>query len=775
MKRIGLMLLAAIYFLYAFAVITVNNVIGDLLSPVLTLVALCFVCYGFVIKEKSRIFKLCGVFYSLSLFFWFLLDFIWGLSTLVFHVNPENNLFVIYGYSATNLFLFLSLIISGYMEIRKLNKIQVILDTLIISICITVFLWVFIFNRDVSKANTITSDYIFMFTSIIDIIILGWTSVWYFSTRTNKSALFVKISAFGGLLFVISDLIYNYQYFYASYQPNSLLDGGYMLGFTFMAASGYVKSREICKEEDIRKNKKVFFQLSKEVLIITMPVLIFIFKKDQSDYIIILVISILLYYVLSNYTQKIILQEKLLLSERNHVIELEEKVEERTKEIVRIMNTDIVTGLYNRRYFEDYINKAYRLIEVNEFISLLYIDINKYTSIKSLYGKFISEELLKDVGEKINNLILKLDHSALFASYGEDVFVLTMKGEHMPEQAYSISEEIISQCTGRYNVEEKDIFITLNIGLSCYPLDTFNHEDLIKNAESAMIYARKMGSNKAYQFNENIGEYVYNRNNIEVELKKVNFNKDFSLYYQPQVACDNGEIIGAEALLRWQKKNGMFIPPKEFIPITEESGQIIPLGYWIIENAARQLAEWREFSSKEIRMAVNVSAKQLREKEFVQRLKDTLIKYHIPPELFEIEITENIQLEGNTDVFSNLNDIKDFGVSIAIDDFGTGYSSLFYLKNIPINRIKIAKELVDNIENDLYSHSIIRMLIEIAKSKDIKVIAEGVEFKEQWECLKDLNCNEIQGYYFAKPITGEELQGKWLVKAMSEINGQDIV
>jgi EAL domain-containing protein (putative c-di-GMP-specific phosphodiesterase class I) len=199
------------------------------------------------------------------------------------------------------------------------------------------------------------------------------------------------------------------------------------------------------------------------------------------------------------------------------------------------------------------------------------------------------------------------------------------------------------------------------------------------------------------------------------------------------------------------------------------------LGYWIIENAARQLAEWRVVSSKEIRIAVNVSAKQLREKEFVQRLKDTLIKYHIPPELFEIEITENIQLEGNTDVFSNLNDIKDFGVSIAIDDFGTGYSSLFYLKNIPINRIKIAKELVDNIENDLYSHSIIRMLIEIAKSKDIKVIAEGVEFKEQWECLKDLNCNEIQGYYFAKPITGEELQGKWLVKAMSEINGQDIV
>lgn len=505
----------------------------------------------------------------------------------------------------------------------------------------------------------------------------------------------------------------------------------------------------------------------KEAIILIVPFLILVFKKDQTNYAIQLMISILIYYVLSNYAQKSILQEELLRLERNNVSELEEKVEERTKEIVRVMNTDIVTGLFNRRYFEEDLSRACELLGVNESIGLLYIDINKYKSIKAMYGKYKSEALLKEVGKRINKLINNFDESALLAAYGQDVFVLTLREDMLHEKGVSISKEIINKCTGKYHIENNDIVVTLNIGISCYPIDSGSYEDLIKNADSAMIYGRKLGSNNLFQFNENIGTYVYNRNNIEIKLKKVNFDREFCLYYQPQVMCDNGNIIGTEALIRWFTKDGKLIPPTEFIPITEESGQIIPLGYWIMEQAVRQQAIWKKSSSKEVRMAVNVSVKQLSDKEFIQRLVEILKKYNILPELFEIEITENIQLEGNTDILDNLKAIRNIGVSIAIDDFGTGYSSLYYLKNLPMDRIKIAKELINNIENDLYSHSIIRMVIEMAKSNGIKVIAEGVESKEQWECLRKLNCDEIQGYFFAKPMSGEELLSSWLIEKIT--------
>jgi EAL domain-containing protein (putative c-di-GMP-specific phosphodiesterase class I) len=189
---------------------------------------------------------------------------------------------------------------------------------------------------------------------------------------------------------------------------------------------------------------------------------------------------------------------------------------------------------------------------------------------------------------------------------------------------------------------------------------------------------------------------------------------------------------------------------------------IIPLGNWIIENAARQYALWKEKTGKDFRIAVNVSSKQLVEADFLVNLVNILNKYHVNPDFFEVEITESQQIENNINIQETLNEIKRKGISIAIDDFGTGYSSLHYIKSIPADRIKIAKELVDHIESDLYSHSIVQMVISVAKIKGIKVIAEGVETKEQWECLKSLGCDEIQGYYFAKPMPVEEIENNWI-------------
>jgi len=277
------------------------------------------------------------------------------------------------------------------------------------------------------------------------------------------------------------------------------------------------------------------------------------------------------------------------------------------------------------------------------------------------------------------------------------------------------------------------------------------------------MQARTMGFNKTVVFNDQLGKYIYNRSVIEIWLKKVKkIEEEFLLYYQPQVSCEKGALIGFEALVRWQTKGGKFIPPGDFIPIAEETGVIISLGYWIMERAISQLSEWKKLTDKDLRMAINVSTKQLADKEFIARLRSLLEKYDMNPNQIEIEITENNQLEDNDGINEMLGLISEMGVSIAVDDFGTGYSSLYYLKNLPVNRIKIAKELVDNIEQDLYDYAIAKAVIFIGQTRGIKVIAEGVENEGQWNCLKELECDEIQGYYFARPMPAEEITNGWL-------------
>ena len=330
-----------------------------------------------------------------------------------------------------------------------------------------------------------------------------------------------------------------------------------------------------------------------------------------------------------------------------------------------------------------------------------------------------------------------------------------------------IAEEMIQRCNELFFVDNHAIRVTINIGIACYPTDTFTGSDLIKNADIAMSQAKTKGFNRIQLYNENLGNLTYNRHRIELKLKKVEYDKEFFLYFQPQVFCDTGKLCGFETLIRWFKGGKNFIPPLDFIPVAEEIGIIVPLGYWIIENAAKQQAEWKKKTGVEYRIAVNVSSKQLVEVDFVQKVDLILKKYQINPEVFEIEITESQQIENSISILDTLNDIKNLGISIAIDDFGTGYSSLYYIKNIPADRIKIAKELIDHIESDVYSHSIVQMVLSIAKVKGIKVIAEGVETREQWECLKDLGCDEIQGYFFSKPMPTDKLEESW-IKIQSE-------
>ena len=763
-KKLFVSVVALIYVIYIYAISVSNNLLGDIFSPMIMLLITGYIFKGYVIRQKSKVLKWFGWSLTLAIFAWFICDFMWAIDTHLLKVDPENYFITVYGYSFTNLFLFFAILISCFLDLKQMNKIQALLDAFIVALFVSVLLWIFVFEKSLEKIIVIWTDPVSMISLILDIIIYAWINVWAFSARTTKPLFYHRLIVTGGLIFVITDLIYYYYWFYSEYEPNSWIDGGYVLAFSFIAISVLAKEKawgkskiekSAIEEENIVPGKFGF-----ELLILFVPVAVFIFRRTELLYIILLIVSLLIYYILINFTQKNMFQEKLLTLEKSNVLELEKKVEERTEEIFKLLNTDFLTGLNSRRYFELKLSEEIKNLKVDEQVALLYVDQNKSKAIKHLYGKDVAEELLRKLSGSIQQ-VADL-YKGMLAAYEDDVFVIMLKGNDAEANAENMAEQIINKCNELFIVDNHAIRVTLNIGISCYPRDTFREADLIKNADIAMMQARTKGYDQIQLYNERIGNLSYSRHRIELKLKKVVFDEEFQLYFQPQVNCVDGTLCGFESLLRWFEGGKKFIPPLDFIPIAEEIGLIVPLGYWIMQTAARQYAVWKKATGNDYKISVNVSSKQLIEVDFVQRLQNILEEYNVPPEMFEIEITESHQIENSVNILVTLNDIKKLGVSIAIDDFGTGYSSLYYIKNIPTDRIKIAKELVDNIENDIYSKSIIQMAISVAKVMNIKAIAEGVETLEQLNCLKELGCDEIQGYYFSKPMPVREIEENWL-------------
>lgn len=748
-------IIGVLYVFYFVAVLVESDVIGNLLSPIVTIIPAYYVFKQYCIKESKKVYRYAGLLLSLSMFIWFLADVFWAITDMLLNTDPEKNALINYGYSFTNIFLLLSLILVGYQEFKKWASFQLLIDALAISASVMIVIWVVFFNRDMNNAFIIEEDWIAMISIAVDILVIIWTIIWLFSMRKAKASIKSGITPLGSLLFVINDIVYYYIDFYSLYEPNSFIDGVYVISFMLIAL-GAMKKSTIPKVRTV----KMEYTNKKGIYLIAAPIIMVALKGVHIDYLIMLFAIILLHLIFSSYIQKNIYRDDLLNHEKMLNIELERKVKERTKELNDLLNKDSCTGLHSRRYFLTNLRKNIDKLGDNERILLFYIDLNRYKVIKTMFGNYRGEETLHEMGKRLSSF--PMGPKDILASYGEDVFVYAKQGLYTYEEGLTIAKEIIDRCSDNYQIEEYDIQVTINIGLSIYPLDAASNQELIKHADIAMTQARLNGFNKVMAYDKELADHIFERNRIELMLKKVLCNDEFFLNYQPQVLCKDGSLIGFEALLRWRTKDGTFIPPGVFIPIAEETGYIIPIGNWVMQKAIEQLSEWNKVSTKRARIAINVSVKQLNESNFISNLQETLHRYQVKPEDVEIEITESIQLEENVDIKKILQDIRNMGISIAIDDFGTGYSSLYYIKDLPINRIKIAKPLIDKIDNDLFDNTVVKSVITIAKVKNIRVIAEGVETKEQWECLKNLECDEIQGYFFGKPMPPMEAQEKWL-------------
>ncbi|MCK4834851.1 MAG: bifunctional diguanylate cyclase/phosphodiesterase, partial [Gammaproteobacteria bacterium] len=339
------------------------------------------------------------------------------------------------------------------------------------------------------------------------------------------------------------------------------------------------------------------------------------------------------------------------------------------------------------------------------------------------------------------------------ARFGGDEFTLMLPKLHDgQEDASKLAEKITNTLKQPFNVEGHELYVSASIGIALYPQDGTNIDSLIKHADVAMYHVKGQGKN-GYQFYSNEMNVPYiEKLSMDTGIHKALDNDEFNLVYQPQVNLRTGEIVGVEALLRWNHPEHGAISPSEFIPFAEESGLIIDIGYWVLKSACAELNRWRKAGLPDIRMSVNISARQLMEDSIVSDVIDILKDYNVPGHCIELEITEHAIMNDMDSVIRKLKELSSHDITIAIDDFGTGYSSLSYLHKLPIHTLKIDRTFLKESRINKGDNTIINTIVSMAKGLNLNVIAEGVESQSQLEYLRGIECSEAQGFLFGKPL-----------------------
>lgn len=445
----------------------------------------------------------------------------------------------------------------------------------------------------------------------------------------------------------------------------------------------------------------------------------------------------------------------------HYVVNIEDQTE-RMKTSQRIRELaffDELTGLANRRRLLEQVYHHFNAAKETELVgALLFIDLDHFKNINDSLGHAAGDWVLQQVAERLKPFFAEQD---LLARLGGDEFVALLPGiSSNPPQAemhaINLSESIIEAVAEPYHFSGQILHLGASIGITLYPTKEQKPEDMLKQADTAMYQAKEDGRNTVSVFNAEMQRKVDKRLRIHNNLRDALRNKELSLHYQPQHMIQTGEIIGAEALIRWNSPKEGMISPVEFIPIAEETDLIIDIGQWVMEEACRQYMHWYHRDGLVLpQISVNVSAKQFHNPDFVDLVYATLDKTQMLPEALNLEITESVVVEGLENTIQKMTELKSIGINFSLDDFGTGYSSLGYLTRLPVNELKIDRTFIKGIPNDVSNMAIAEAVLAMARHLGFNVTAEGVETRQQLEFLKQHACHFYQGYLASKPLSAE--------------------
>jgi diguanylate cyclase (GGDEF)-like protein/PAS domain S-box-containing protein len=412
---------------------------------------------------------------------------------------------------------------------------------------------------------------------------------------------------------------------------------------------------------------------------------------------------------------------------------------------------DLLTKLPNRALLHDRLSLAINQAKRDDDeLAVMFLDLDRFKNINDSLGHMIGDELLQQVSIRLKECIRAGD---TLARFGGDEFTLMLPKLHNGRQdAGKLAEKITHTLKHPFVIDGHELYVSASIGIALYPQDGSNINSLIKHADVAMYHVKGQGKN-GYQFYSNDMNIPYiEKLSMDTGIHRALDNDEFHLVYQPQVNLRTGEIVGVEALLRWDHPEHGTISPADFIPFAEESGLIIDIGYWVLKSACAELSRWRTAGLPDIRMSINVSARQLMEDDIVDNIIDIMKDYNIPGHCIELELTENAIMDDMDSVIRKLHELNQHQVTFAIDDFGTGYSSLSYLHKLPIHTLKIDRIFLKENRINKSDNTIINTIVAMAKGLNLNVIAEGVETQAQLEYLRGIDCSEAQGFLFGKPL-----------------------
>lgn len=432
------------------------------------------------------------------------------------------------------------------------------------------------------------------------------------------------------------------------------------------------------------------------------------------------------------------------------------KMKKQNEELQYMAYYDTLTGLYNRNYFVRILSEWIRNAEdKNETIAVICIDFDHFKKVNDGLGLVAGDELVQSFGLFLKEL---LDDRMIASHVNDDTFYLAVKNPVGNHSAEYIFNRILKRIEKPFRLlGGHEIFITLCAGVAEYPETATNSLELINCAEVVMFKAKELGTNQMKYFEVPIYKDFLDKVNLENRLKEaINMNR-FVLYYQPQFDSKTRELRGVEALIRWKDENGKLISPGYFIPLAEKSGLIVPIGSWVLEEGVRKYADWRKKYHCSMVLSLNISALQYKRPDFVSNLFELLEKYRVNPGDIELEITESVLIDDFEQVVEKLHIIKDYGIKISLDDFGTGFSSLSYLKGLPIDTLKIDKSFIDTVIDDESTKVITESIVSMVKKLGYETVAEGVETEAQYEYLKQIECDNIQGFLLGRPMPENEL------------------
>jgi len=436
----------------------------------------------------------------------------------------------------------------------------------------------------------------------------------------------------------------------------------------------------------------------------------------------------------------------------------------RQEELSYLAYYDTMTGLYNRNYFiqclNDFLLKAK---EKNDLVSVLFIDIDDFRKINDSMGMLVGDELVQQFGQVLKSFTE--DPNVIAAHFNSDIFCMAIYNPTGENTSDNLARKINERLMRPFRLSNGiDLSITVCIGIADYPESAQSVLELVNCAEIVMFRCKSVGKNMVKHFDVPILNDFIKNARIDTRLKEAILDENhFTLQYQPQFYTGNKKLRGVEALIRWKDTDDHMISPSIFIPIAEKNGTIIPIGNWVLEESIRQYSEWRKLYTEPLIMSINISALQFLREDFEEKLIAIIQKYDVEPKYIEMEVTESVLIEDIGVVTRKLKHLREFGIRVSIDDFGTGFSSLAYLKELPIDTLKIDKQFIDTVLTDSPTRVITESIIKMVKTLGYEAIAEGVEEKQQYDYLHTIGCDVIQGYFLGRPQSVQDIE-KLLVK-----------